>query len=177
MASEHANETQSPGPIAWLMVNRLHRPLQGQCRRDGGRFFLLKKNPDPWQAGSCVAQFEPPSCDAERCNPQQRFAVASSVTSGPRQSDGAQPDDVDLCVDCGCVRTPMPQQIANLAQGGSLFEHLGRQAVTEQVGASMGGFNSCSLKCPVHQRTDCDGVGETDQRRFAPDEYAATGTI
>src|SRR3984893_6374913 len=59
MASEHANETQSPGPIAWLMVKRLHRPLQGQCRRDVGRFFLLQKSRELCQAGSCVAQFEP----------------------------------------------------------------------------------------------------------------------
>jgi hypothetical protein len=55
MASEHANETQSPGPIAWFMVNRLHRPLQGQCRRDVGRFFLLQKSRELRQAGSCVA--------------------------------------------------------------------------------------------------------------------------
>src|SRR5258708_21925528 len=88
----------------------------------------------------------------------------------------AKRDHVDLCVDCGCVRTPMAQQIANLGQGGSLLEHLSRQAVTEQVGASIGGLNSCSLKCPVHQRADCDGVGETDQPRYAPDEYATTGT-
>ena len=71
----------------------------------------------------------------------------------------------------------MAQQIANLGQGGSLLEHLSRQAVTEQVGASIGGLNSCSFQCPVHQRTNCEGVGEPDQRRFAPDEYATTGTI
>src|SRR5260370_33074168 len=58
MASEHANETQSPGPIAWLMVNRLHRPLQGQCRRDVGRFLLLQKSRELCQAGSRAAQFE-----------------------------------------------------------------------------------------------------------------------
>ena len=33
----------------------------------------------------------------------------------------------------------------------------------------MGGLNSCLSPVPVHQRTDCDGVGETDQRRFAVD--------
>src|SRR5215475_10590168 len=59
MASEHANEAQSPGPIARLMVNRLHRPLQGQCRRDVGRFFVLQKRSELCQAGSHVAQFEP----------------------------------------------------------------------------------------------------------------------
>src|SRR5690349_7714407 len=59
MASEHANETQTAGPIAWLMVNRLHRPLQGQRRRDVVRFFLLQKSRELCQAGSHVAQFEP----------------------------------------------------------------------------------------------------------------------
>jgi len=59
MASEHANETQSLGPIAWLMVNRLHRPLQGQRRRDVGRFFLLQKSGELCQAGSRGSQFEP----------------------------------------------------------------------------------------------------------------------
>ena len=41
----------------------------------------------------------------------------------------------------------------------------------------MDGLNCCFFQSPVHQRTDCYGIGETDQRRFASDEDATTGTI
>jgi hypothetical protein len=56
----------------------------------------------------------------------------------------------------------MAQQIANLGQGRSLLEHLGRQAVTKQVGASIRRLNAGSVQCAVHQRADGDGVGEAD---------------
>src|SRR5208283_4580930 len=59
MASERANDAQTAGPIAWLMVDRLPRPLPGQRRRAVSGFFLLPKSPKLCQAGGGVAQFEP----------------------------------------------------------------------------------------------------------------------
>ncbi len=74
---------------------------------------------------------------------------------------------------CSRVRTAMAQQIADLGQGRSLLEHLGRQAGAKQVRGSISRLNARSFQCPVHQRA----AGETDQRRYVPDEYAKTGTM
>src|SRR5580693_4944768 len=59
MASEYANETQTLGPSARLMVYVLHRPFQRQRGRDVGRRFLLQKRGELYQGGACGAQFEP----------------------------------------------------------------------------------------------------------------------
>src|SRR5215472_11095784 len=58
VAREHANETESYGPIAWLMVLGLHRPLQRQCRRDMRFGFLLQERHEIGQPGGHIAQLE-----------------------------------------------------------------------------------------------------------------------